>query len=68
MIIATQDRQHVAQAVPALRKGYDILLEKPISNDPYAIMELLRTAHETGRAVTICHVLRYTPFTARSSS
>ena len=62
MIIATQDRQHVAQAVPALRKGYDILLEKPISNDPYAIMELLRTAHETGRAVTICHVLRYTPF------
>ena len=38
MIIATQDRQHVAQAVPALRKGYDILLEKPISNDPSAIM------------------------------
>lgn len=62
LVLATQDRQHVAQAVPALRKGYDILLEKPISNDPYAIMELLQTAHETGRAVTICHVLRYTPF------
>ncbi|MCI8554791.1 MAG: Gfo/Idh/MocA family oxidoreductase [Clostridiales bacterium] len=62
LVLATQDRQHVAQAVPALRKGYDILLEKPISNDPYAIMELLRTAQETGRAVTVCHVLRYTPF------
>ena len=30
MIIATQDRQHVGQAIKALKKGYHLLLEKPI--------------------------------------
>ncbi|MDD4011196.1 MAG: Gfo/Idh/MocA family oxidoreductase [Sphaerochaetaceae bacterium] len=30
-IICTQDRQHVPHALMALEKGYDILLEKPIS-------------------------------------
>lgn len=27
MIIATQDRQHVGQAIKALKKGYHLLLE-----------------------------------------
>lgn len=31
LVLATQDRQHVQQAIPALEKGYDLLLEKPIS-------------------------------------
>ena len=31
MVIATQDRQHVGHAIPALRKGYHLLLEKPVS-------------------------------------
>ena len=30
MLIATQDRQHVKQALIALEKGYDLLLEKNI--------------------------------------
>lgn len=29
MIIATQDRQHVAQALAALDKGYHLVLENP---------------------------------------
>lgn len=29
--ITTQDRQHATQAIKAMEKGYDILLEKPIS-------------------------------------
>lgn len=33
MFITTQDRQHVGHAIPALRKGYHLLLEKPISPD-----------------------------------
>ena len=33
MIIATQDRQHVAQALAALDKGYHLVLEKPISQE-----------------------------------
>lgn len=61
MIIATQDRQHVRHAVPALRKGYDLLMEKPISPDLDECREIVRVAHECGRQVIVCHVLRYTP-------
>lgn len=62
MFITTQDRQHVKQAVAALRKGYDLLMEKPISPVLDECREIVRVAKETGRKVVICHVLRYTPF------
>ena len=64
MIIATQDRQHVAQALLALEKGYHLLLEKPISPDLEECRRLQKKAHEAGRAVVVCHVLRYTRFYA----
>ena len=62
MLIATQDRQHVPAALRALEKGYHVLLEKPISPDLGECLQLRRKAHETGRIVVVCHVLRYTPF------
>lgn len=62
MFICTQDRQHVGHAIPALRRGYDLLLEKPISPDLEECREILRVAEEEGRKVVVCHVLRYTPF------
>ncbi|MGL4737101.1 MAG: Gfo/Idh/MocA family protein [Cellulosilyticaceae bacterium] len=62
IIIATQDQQHVAQAVVALKKGYHILLEKPISPDLEACQLLERVAQACNRHVVVCHVLRYTPF------
>lgn len=62
MFICTQDRQHVGHAVPALKKGYDLLLEKPISPDLDECRKILKTAEEAGRKVVVCHVLRYTPF------
>lgn len=62
MIIATQDRQHVPQAIPAMAKGYHLLLEKPISPDLDECLLLRRKAKEYGRVVIICHVLRYTQF------
>lgn len=62
MFIATQDRQHVKHAIPALRKGYHLLLEKPISPDLEECRELVKTAKECERKVVICHVLRYAPF------
>lgn len=65
MVISTQDRQHVAQAVRALRLGYHLILEKPISPDMDECREILRVADETGRSVIVCHVLRYTPFYTR---
>ena len=61
-IICTQDRQHVPHAVAALRKGYDILMEKPISPFLSQLQEIVRVAREEKRRVVVCHVLRYTPF------
>lgn len=61
VIIATQDRQHVAHAVPALEKGYHVLLEKPVSPELTECIRLAETARKCGRMVVVCHVLRYTP-------
>lgn len=61
MIISTQDRQHVGHAIPALKKGYHLLLEKPISPDLDECREIVRVAKECERKVVVCHVLRYTP-------
>ncbi len=62
MVIATQDRQHVEQAVNAIKKGYHVLCEKPISPDPEECRRLQKAAHEYKRIVAVGHVLRYTPF------
>lgn len=61
MFICTQDRQHVGHAIPALKKGYHLLLEKPISPDLEECREILKVANEYDRKVVVCHVLRYTP-------
>lgn len=65
LLICTQDRQHVSQALPALELGYDILMEKPISPDLEDCKRVLAAAHRTGRKVVVCHVLRYAPFYRR---
>ena len=62
MFICTQDRDHVKHAVEAIKKGYHLLLEKPVSPDEEECRLLLETAREYQRKVCVCHVLRYTPF------
>lgn len=62
LVVATMDRQHVDHAIPALRKGYHILLEKPISPELSRCRELLEVARECHGQVIVCHVLRYTAF------
>lgn len=61
-IIATMDRDHYAQAIPALEKGYHLLLEKPISPIPEEFLDIEATARRLDRRVVVCHVLRYSPF------
>lgn len=62
VIIASMDRDHFAQAMPAMDAGYDILLEKPISPFPAECLRIQHKAQQTGRRVIVCHVLRYSPF------
>lgn len=61
-IIATMDRDHYGHVMQALDLGYDILLEKPISPDSTECVEIEEKANTLGRKITVCHVLRYTPF------
>ena len=62
MFICTPDRCHYAEAKEALRKGYHLLLEKPISPVEAECRELKALATEKRLQVVVCHVLRYTPF------
>ena len=61
LVIATQDRDHVSQCVKALKLGYDVLLEKPISPLESELYELLEAQKKYGGKVVVCHVLRYAP-------
>ncbi len=61
-IIATPDETHAAIAIPALEKGYHLLLEKPIALTQKDVLAIRQKTHDTGKTVAVCHVLRYTPF------
>lgn len=61
MVIATYDKDHVRQCMRAMRLGYDILLEKPLSDSKQELLELLQLQEQTGRKVAVCHELRYGP-------
>ncbi len=58
----TQDGMHYKSALAALEAGYDMLLEKPMTNTLAETVHLVQTAERLGRFMQICHVLRYTPF------
>ena len=62
VINGTMDQQHVETSIPVLKAGYDLLLEKPFAVNQEEADRLLSCAHEAGRKVMICHVLRYAPF------
>ncbi len=62
VLICTQDKLHYEPAVMAMEKGYDILLEKPISTDPKECMAISRLAEEYDKMLLVCYVLRYTKF------
>lgn len=62
MIVSTQDSQHREHAIRAMELGYDLLLEKPISNKLEDIVQIAQAAKRFGRRVLVCHVLRYTVF------
>jgi Predicted dehydrogenases and related proteins len=65
LVIATQDRDHYGHAMRALKLGYDVLLEKPVSPNVNECIEIAKYAAENGRKVLVCHVLRYAPYYRR---
>lgn len=61
-LICTHDHLHLEPSLKALEKGYNILLEKPMSNKPEECAAISEYAQKYNRIVSICHVLRFTPF------
>lgn len=62
VFVCTQDQMHFEPVISALNKGYHVLCEKPMSVKKEEIQEMERVAKKTGNILSICHVLRYSPF------
>ncbi len=62
LVNCTLDRMHLESTLPALELGYDVLLEKPMSNALAGNVRLVQAAEAHGRLLMVCHVLRYTAF------
>ena len=56
------DQLHYETSIKLLNKGYNLLLEKPITANVDELLEIQRLANEKGLKVIVCHVLRYTMF------
>lgn len=61
LVIATLDKDHVRQCLRALELGYDVLMEKPITDNLEECHALLQAQKKYGGKVFVCHVLRYAP-------
>ncbi|MFM7155476.1 MAG: Gfo/Idh/MocA family oxidoreductase, partial [Bacteroidota bacterium] len=62
ILITTPDNLHYGPCMAALKAGYDVLLEKPISPSEKECRDILELSRKTGRIVAVCHVLRYAPY------
>lgn len=62
VIISTPDNLHYGPCMQALKMGYDVLLEKPISPSEKECRDILELAKKNKRIVAVCHVLRYAPY------
>ncbi|MDR2091440.1 MAG: Gfo/Idh/MocA family oxidoreductase [Clostridiales bacterium] len=62
LVVATQDRDHYRHAISALKLGYHLLLEKPVSPVLSECEEIAALAREKNLSAVVCHVLRYSPF------
>lgn len=61
-LICTMDQMHTQPALKALELGYHVLLEKPMAPDEEECRMIAKAAEKSGKVLTVCHVLRYSPF------
>lgn len=61
-MICTMDQGHVEPVKEALQLGYHVMCEKPMSPNAKECIEMGQYAERYNRTLTICHVLRYSPF------
>jgi predicted dehydrogenase len=64
VLICTQDAMHVEPAVAFAELGYHVLLEKPMATTAAGCRRIVEVVERAGVLFAVCHVLRYTPYTA----
>lgn len=60
--ICSMDKYHFYQTKKCLELGYNVLLEKPVSNNLKEVIELNELAHKNNLKLIVSYVLRYTLF------
>lgn len=65
VIITTSDSEHRDPAIAFAKKGYNILLEKPMAANEQDCRDIVRVVEDNGIIFAICHVLRYTDYTIK---
>jgi len=63
VLICTQDAMHAEPAVAFAKKGYHLLLEKPMAPTADDCKRIVRAVKKAGVIFAVCHVLRYTRYT-----
>ncbi|HSK37681.1 MAG TPA: Gfo/Idh/MocA family oxidoreductase, partial [Actinomycetota bacterium] len=64
VLICTQDAMHAEPAVAFAELGYHVLLEKPMATTEADCRRIVGAVERAGVIFAVCHVLRYTPYTA----
>ena len=60
--IASPNFCHAAQSILMMQHHKHVLCEKPMSYDRAELIAMGEKARQTGHVLSICHVLRYSPF------
>ena len=61
LIVATPDDCHIRHALKGFKLGYDLMIEKPLSDKISDCKKLLKAQKKYGGKALVCHVLRYAP-------
>lgn len=62
LFVCTQDKLHIEHAIPAMEKGYNLLLEKPVACSIEDCLKIEKSAKDNNVQVAVCHVLRYSKY------
>lgn len=68
VMLTTQDAMHHDPAVALVRRGYHLLLEKPMATTEQDARSIVAAAEIAGVTLAVCHVMRYTAYTAALSA
>ncbi|KAF2075180.1 hypothetical protein CYY_003528 [Polysphondylium violaceum] len=62
VLIATPDTEHCEPAIAFAKKGYHLLVEKPLAITKSDCENIVKAVKENKVILAVCHVLRYSPY------